>query len=83
MLDKKTDEGQAFVLNNSVKLYSLRDLLNALSNMPEYVLNHHIMQGRNDFSNWIGDVFKYDDVAEDIKNAKNKEEIINVLKQYE
>jgi hypothetical protein len=70
-------------LNNNQKLFCLRDLLDALPNMPEHVLNHHIMYGRNDFANWIGDVFHYYDIAEEIRKVNSREEIIKVLKQYE
>ena len=83
MLDKKVNEDQAFVLNNNDRLYSLRDLLNVIPHMPEQVLHHHILYGRNDFANWIGDVFQYYDIAEEIRNVKSREEIIRILKQYE
>jgi len=81
--DKRVQDDQAFVLHGNERLYCIRDLLNALPNMSEYVFHHHTLHGRNDFSNWIGDVFRYYDLAEEIKNTKSKEDMISVLKKYE
>jgi hypothetical protein len=83
ILDKRARDSEVFVLSNNQLLYSLRDLLNVLPNMPEHVFHHHTMHGRNDFANWTGDVFHYDDVAEEIRHAINKEDLIERLKQYE
>ncbi len=83
VLNKKVGNEQAFGLNNGEKLYCLRDLLEALPHIQEHVFNHHTKHGRNDFANWIGDVFKYYDIAEQIRDSDTKEEMIRVLKQYE
>ncbi|MGV8172012.1 MAG: hypothetical protein ACP5OA_04940, partial [Candidatus Woesearchaeota archaeon] len=81
-LEKRTNHEQAFVLNNNERLYSIRELLNTLPYMSEPTFNHHTAHGRNDFANWIGDVFKYYDIAEEIRNAKSREEMITILKKH-
>ncbi|HYD04043.1 MAG TPA: hypothetical protein VEC16_07140 [Alphaproteobacteria bacterium] len=78
----KTTTAHAFVTQDGVKLHSVRDLLLALDAMPDWVFHHHTGQGRNDFATWVGDVFRYLDVAEDIKRARSKEEMIKALKAY-
>jgi hypothetical protein len=83
ILDKRVRDQEAFVLNSNELLYSLRDLLNMLPHMSEHVLHHHTKHGRNDFANWIGDVFNYDDIAEEIRKAETKEDIIKVLEAHQ
>ncbi|MGV8141364.1 MAG: hypothetical protein ACP5NW_02900 [Candidatus Woesearchaeota archaeon] len=83
IIDKRAPEHHAFVLHGNERLYCIRDLLNVLPNMPEIVLDHHTMHGRNDFADWIGDVFRYYDMAEELRSTKSKEEMIRILKKYE
>jgi len=83
ILDRRVGDNQAFTSNSGERLYCIRDLLNTLPHMHENVFNHHTKHGRNDFANWIGDVFQYYDVAEQVRDADTKEELIKVLKEYE
>lgn len=82
IIDRKVQYDQAFVLNNNERLYSIRDLIDSLQDMPEHFFEHHTKYGRNDFSNWIGDVFQYYDIAEAIRDVKTKEELAEILKRY-
>jgi hypothetical protein len=82
ILENRT-HNQAFILNNGVTLHSMGDLLRALDYMPHDVFAHHTANGRNDFATWIWDVFRYGDIAEDVRSAKTKEDLIRVLKKYE
>jgi hypothetical protein len=78
----KNSENRFFVLNNGETIHTLGELLNALSYMPDYVFDHHTKYGRNDFANWCGDVFRYYDVAEEIRKAESKNELIGLLRKY-
>ena len=83
ILDKRVKENESFTLNNGEKLYSIMDLLNALPYVPDYVIYHHTKQGRNDFASWIGDVFQYYDIADEIRQVSEREDLIATLKKYE
>jgi len=83
VLDRRVRDHEAFVLNNNELLYSLRDLLNVLPHMPEHILHHHIKHGRNDFANWIADVFHYEDIAKEVRNADSREELITILQKHQ
>ncbi len=48
-------EGCRFFCNNGKVFSSLNDLRGDLKNMNGDVFSHHTGQGRNDFSNWIGE----------------------------
>lgn len=47
------DEGHAFTLRDGRKLYSLKDLVDALRTMDEATFRYHVTKERNDFRNWI------------------------------
>ncbi|HEY9702664.1 MAG TPA: hypothetical protein V6C58_09475, partial [Allocoleopsis sp.] len=82
VLETRT-HNQAFILNNGVTLHSMADLLKALDYMPQDVFNHHTAHGRNDFATWIWDVFRYGDIAEEVRDAKTREDLVRILKKYE
>ncbi|MEK6947451.1 MAG: hypothetical protein AABX32_07635 [Nanoarchaeota archaeon] len=68
-----------FGLSNGRILKNLNELLNALKSMDEETFKFHVNQEKNDFGNWIEDVFKYEDLANQIFNAKMREDIIKAV----
>jgi hypothetical protein len=66
------DPGLYFYSANGVVLSSLEQLPKALEEMPEDVYHHHASPSRNDFSNWIGDVFGKAELAERIRSMDRK-----------
>jgi len=82
LLDLRTTIDKAFILNNSQTLFSLQDLLDVLPHMSEHVFHHHLMHGRNDFADWTRNVFGYNELSEQIRNAKSKEALIQILSNY-
>ena len=46
-----------FKLTDGTILKNLKDLLEALRSMEEGVFAHHVNEYRNDFANWVRDVF--------------------------
>jgi hypothetical protein len=83
IIDKKIHEKDAFVLYGHQKIYSIRELINELPKMPEYLFQHHVIHGRNNFADWIGDVFGYFELAEELRQIKTKEDMIKILKRYD
>ncbi len=63
-----------FVLADGEKLKSLFDLVNALGKMGEDTFKQHVNEYKNDFSNWIKDVFKLPDLAKEISAINNRVE---------
>src|SRR3989338_9405855 len=75
-------EEQHFVVADGRKLKNIIELADALETMSEEIFAHHANEFRNDFSNWIKDVFYDHSLAEDISRAKNRLETqITILRR--
>lgn len=68
-----------FRLINGVILKNISELLEELYIMEDFVFYHHITGSRNDFANWIENVFNEKELALEIRKAKNKSEILSLL----
>jgi hypothetical protein len=64
-----------FITKDGQKIRNLSQLQKSLLNMKSEVFDHHANQGRNDFSNWIRDVYKNKALADTISACRTKEEI--------
>lgn len=65
-------EEHHFVVADGRKLKNIIELADALETMSEEIFRHHVNEARNDFSNWVKDVFYDHSLAEDISMAKNR-----------
>jgi len=72
-LKKKLSEDHYFVLLGGHKIKNVKDLADALEMIDENHFKHHVNDKKNDFANWIRDVFEEFDLAEKVKTAKNKD----------
>ena len=72
-LKKKLSEDHYFVLLGGHKIKNVKDLADALEMIDEHHFKHHVNDNKNDFANWIRDVFEEFDLAEKVKTAKNKD----------
>jgi hypothetical protein len=80
ILEKEAKPEEAFLLRGGQKLKSLNDLRKALSYMDDSEFQHHVSPERNDFAAWAEKTLELPDTATKIGNAKNKEELANILK---
>jgi hypothetical protein len=55
-------------------LKSLKELQTALAGMDREVFNHHVAEGKNDFSNWVRDVISDEKLANDLEKSLNREQ---------
>ena len=61
-----------FVVADGRKLKNIIELADALETMSEEIFRHHANEYKNDFSNWVKDVFYDHSLAEDISRAKDR-----------
>ncbi|MEM2115997.1 MAG: hypothetical protein QXD62_03375 [Candidatus Woesearchaeota archaeon] len=81
MILSECNPEEAFILSNGIRLHSLKELKEALLIIPSEVYNHHVTYDRNDFANWIRDIFKDYILAERIRKAENKEEAAKIIEK--
>jgi len=68
-----------FLVRDGIVLKSLLELVDALEFMDDETFRYHVNDVRNDFYNWIKDVFGEEELAVRVLSANNKNEIQVVL----
>lgn len=61
-----------FIVADGNRIKSILELARALETMSEEIFRHHVNETRNDFSNWIRDVFEDNTLADELAKAKDK-----------
>lgn len=59
-----------FYLNDGRCLRNLKELADVLKNMPENMFKYHVTKDKNDFVNWVKDVFGNKKLASDLMKMK-------------
>ena len=62
-------------------LKNVKELKKALKTMSEDVFYFHVNESKNDFANWIKDIFKMEELAQELYKARTMEETKNILKK--
>ena len=68
-----------FWAQNGQILKNVAELKAALEKMGKETFQHHVNKEKNDFANWIGEVFSDAELAENVRKATNKAAIIKAL----
>ena len=68
-------ETQYFVFCDGHPVRNVTQLAEKLEQIEEHVFNHHVTEDRNDFVNWINDVFEEVELAQEIAGLKNKDHV--------
>lgn len=67
---------KAFYCRDGKVARSLDDLTQILTSMPEDEFSHHVNEYKNDFANWIEHVLGERDLADTLRKAQSRQEII-------
>ena len=70
---------KCFILHNGGSLKSITELKEALRTMDDTTFKYHVNDQRNDFANWIRDVFSNQELANSLKNIKSTKDAYNIL----
>ena len=62
----------AFVLMDGRRLYDYKELADTLEELEDHIWDHHVNLERNDFANWIHDVFQEQELSDALREAKGK-----------
>jgi hypothetical protein len=79
---KEAPDENCFVLCNGEKVKSVKELADALEVLSDDVFNHHVTFERNDFSNWVNDIFKDEDLAISLAGVKDKKDTRIVMYKH-
>jgi hypothetical protein len=63
-----------FKLIDGSEIKNIFELAASLKNMSDDVFYYHANEHRNDFSNWVRDVFNQEGLAREISTCRNKTE---------
>ncbi len=76
---KRVKPEYSFKLHSGSDVDNLQGLLDALRIMSDSTFKYHVTKDRNDFSSWIIDVIGDEELAESIRNLKNKQSMIKEI----
>ena len=69
-----TGEGDlCFFVNDGKVIQSIGELADVLSEISDETYSYHVNAEKNDFANWVGDVFGHKKLASGLKKVKKKE----------
>jgi len=69
-----------FYLVDGNVLTNLKDLTSALKDMKKEIFNYHVTKDKNDFANWIENVFENKELAIKIRKIKTAKGIFQKIK---
>lgn len=70
----KTVEGDlCFFVNDGRVIQNIGQLTDVFSEISDETYSYHVNSDKNDFANWIGDVFGHKKLAGELKRVKTKE----------
>ncbi len=76
----ETSADKAFYMANGRVITKLSDLPGAVESTDDNTFYYHVNSEKNDFANWIKDVFNITPLANKIKSKKNKDELVKILR---
>ena len=84
---KDANSDHYFFVQDGMVLKNVLDLSKQLDKMTDDVFRHHVNEIRNDFSNWIKNVFKEEKLAKELLKTtdKDKTQIIilkHIIKKF-
>ncbi len=79
---KEIKSGQYFIFNNGIRVKNLNELAEQLGKIDKKTFKYHINNKKNDFSNWIEQVFNEKKLADEIREIKNIEETKSKILGY-
>lgn len=79
-LKKNCPPENVFYVCNGTVLNNLDEMLTELEKMDEGSFRHHVNESKNDFSNWMNDIFREAELADKIRNVMDKKKIVEIVR---
>lgn len=71
-----------FVLANGKPVKHVAELAEVLGDIEDHVFNHHVNPERNDFHNWVREVFKDIELAKKMLGVDNKKDLQIIIYKH-
>jgi hypothetical protein len=71
-----------FVLCNGDTIKDYKELAAILETIGDDIFYYHVTNERNDFANWINDVFEEKELAEKIRQSRSRHEMMAILYKH-
>jgi len=81
-LTKVVPEGHFFVLCNGQPVKHVAELASVLDQIEDHVFHHHVTPDKNDFHNWIKDIFEDLELARKISGVSDKKRMQLVIYRH-
>ena len=75
------DGDKRFFCQDGRVIKNLTELVDGLTDMTEEVFRYHVTSEKNDFSNWIRDVFGDEKLAGELNNVSTPQEAAKIVKE--
>lgn len=72
-------EENSFWFNDGQAIRNITQLPAALRKASLKTFSHHVNAEKNDFANWVGDVFNEKQFSAELRKAKNKAALLKVI----
>ena len=79
---KDTNPEHYFFVQDGTVLKNVLELSRQLDKMADEIFMHHVNEMRNDFSNWIKDVFKEEKLAKELLKTTDKDKTQIIILEH-
>ena len=79
---KNASDEEVFILCNGHKLKNVKELADVMKDIEDHIFNYHVTPDKNDFENWVRDVFKDISLAKKLGKVKNKDKVKLVIYKH-
>ncbi len=81
ILDNVAEQYKFWLVNNKC-LSNVKELYDELKRMDKATFKHHVNETKNDFYNWIKDIYKNRNLADDLLECSTKEAMLFCLRNH-
>lgn len=81
-LTKEVPHHHYFILANGRPVKHVAELASLLDQLEDHVFNHHVTPDRNDFHNWVKDVFEDIELARKVAGVDDKRHLQLVIYKH-
>ena len=81
-LTREIPREKYFILANGQPVKNVAELASILDQLEDHVFNHHVTPDKNDFHNWVKDVFEDVELARKISGVHDKKHMQLVIYRH-